>query len=33
MCDLVAEYTRTPEHLRSKLLADIKYEIKNGKVA
>ena len=32
MCDLVGEYTRTPEHLRSKLLADIKYEIKNGKL-
>ena len=32
LCQLIGEYTRTPEHLRSKLLADIKYEIKNSKL-
>ena len=32
ICDLISEYTRTPEHLRTKLLSDIKYEIKNNKL-
>ena len=32
LCELIGEYTRTPDHLRSKLLADIKYEIKNNKL-
>ena len=29
---LMAEYENTPEHLRAKLLADLKYPIKNDKV-
>lgn len=28
---LIQEYDRTPEHLREKLLADIKFPLKNGK--